>query len=80
LKLCCEFYHQGTYLPFTGVRWIAGIGRKDQDDFAGDSTKSYFFLEEFIDQPSGNSNNVELSDQDEMYHEVDEYDWFEEEE
>jgi len=64
---------------FLLFRWIAGSGGKDQDDFAGDSTKSYFFLEEFIDQPSGNSDNVDSSDQQEIYYEIDEYDWFEEE-
>ena len=49
----------------------------DQDDFSGNSTKSYFYLEEFIDKPSGEED---LYDQDETDYEVDEFDWFEEEE
>ncbi|MBW2660237.1 MAG: hypothetical protein JRC87_11710 [Deltaproteobacteria bacterium] len=64
-------------IVFFVFRWIAGSGGKGQDDFAGNSTKSYFLLDEFIDEPS---DNVELFDQDETYYEVDDFDWFEEEE
>lgn len=57
------------------LKRFVGSGGNDQDDFAGNSVKSYFFLEEFIDESSGKED---FFDQDEMYYEVDEFDWFEE--
>ncbi len=58
------------------LKRFVGSGGNDQDDFAGDSVKSYFFLEEFIDEPS---DSEEIFGQDEMIYEDDEVDWFEEE-
>jgi hypothetical protein len=39
------------------IGWISGKKGHDHDDFAGDSMKSYFLMEEFVDDPDQDDNN-----------------------
>jgi len=53
---------------------IAGEAAKDNDDFAGNSTASYFLLEEFIDKASSEEDEP---NQGEIFQEQEVDDWFE---
>jgi len=57
------------------IRRSVGSTGNGQDEFAGSSIKSYFFLEKFIDEPS---ESEDIFDQNEILYEDDQINWFEE--